>query len=41
MDKYMPGANKADSLHMYGYVVAQVAEQVLKQCGDDLREKTS
>jgi len=36
MDKYMPGANKADSLHMYGYVVAQVAEQVLKQCGDDL-----
>lgn len=36
MDKYLPGANKADSLNMYGYVVAQVAVQVLKQCGDNL-----
>lgn len=36
MDKYLPGANRADSLNMYGYVVAQVAVQVLKQCGDNL-----
>lgn len=36
MDKYMPGANKADSLNMYAYVVAQVAARVLAQCGDNL-----
>ncbi|TKT70275.1 branched-chain amino acid ABC transporter substrate-binding protein [Afipia massiliensis] len=36
MDKYMPGANKADSLNMYAYVVAQVAAQTIKQSSDNL-----
>jgi branched-chain amino acid transport system substrate-binding protein len=34
--KYMPEANKADSVLMLGYLSAQALEQVLKQCGDDL-----
>jgi branched-chain amino acid transport system substrate-binding protein len=34
--KYMPEANKADSVLMLGYLSAQTLEQVLKQCGDDL-----
>lgn len=36
MDKYLPDANKAESLNMYAYIVSQAAVQVLKQCGDDL-----
>jgi branched-chain amino acid transport system substrate-binding protein len=36
MDKYMPGANKADSMTVYGYVTAQALVQVLAQCGNDL-----
>ena len=36
MDKYLPGANKADSMNVYGYVTAQALVQILKQCGDDL-----
>lgn len=36
MDKYLPGVNKADSLNMYAYVVAQVAVQTIKQSGDNL-----
>lgn len=36
MDKYMPGADKSDSNHIYGYSVARTMVQVLKQCGNDL-----
>ena len=36
VDKYMPGANVADSNLPYGYAAAQTMVQVLKQCGDDL-----
>jgi len=36
IDKYMPGANVADSNLPYGYAVAQTLVQVLKQCGDNL-----
>jgi len=36
MDKYLPGADKADGSYFYGYSVAQAMVQVLKQCGDDL-----
>ncbi len=34
--KYMPEANKADSLMVHGYMGAQLMAQVIKQCGDDL-----
>jgi branched-chain amino acid transport system substrate-binding protein len=36
MDKYLPGANKADSMAVYGYVTAQALVQILSQCGNDL-----
>jgi branched-chain amino acid transport system substrate-binding protein len=36
VDKYMPGANIADTNLVYGYGAAQGMVQVLKQCGDDL-----
>jgi branched-chain amino acid transport system substrate-binding protein len=36
VDKYMPGANIADTNLVYGYGAAQAMVQVLKQCGDDL-----
>jgi branched-chain amino acid transport system substrate-binding protein len=36
IDKYMPGANKADGNLVYGYNVMQGLIHVLKQCGDDL-----
>jgi hypothetical protein len=36
IDKYMPGANLADTNVVYGYAAAQTMVQVLKQCGDDL-----
>lgn len=36
MDKYLPGANKADSMNVYGYVTAQALVQVLAQSGNDL-----
>ena len=36
MDKYLPGANKADSMNVYGYVTAQALVHILKQCGNDL-----
>lgn len=36
VDKYMPGANVADSNIPFGYAAAQTMVQVLKQCGDDL-----
>jgi branched-chain amino acid transport system substrate-binding protein len=36
VDKYMPGANIADSNIPYGYAAGQTMVQVLKQAGDDL-----
>ncbi|HUK07344.1 MAG TPA: ABC transporter substrate-binding protein [Stellaceae bacterium] len=36
MKKYNPDANMGDSFNVYGYLVAQTLEQVLKQCGNDL-----
>lgn len=36
LDKYMPGANHADTLIINGYNPALLLVQVLKQCGDDL-----
>jgi branched-chain amino acid transport system substrate-binding protein len=36
MDKYFPQGDKTSSLTVYGYTVAQLLVQVLKQCGDDL-----
>ncbi len=36
VDKYMPGANKADGGIVTGYNDAQTMVQVLKQCGDNL-----
>jgi len=36
MDKNMPGANKADANHIYGYAVANLMTETLKRCGDDL-----
>jgi branched-chain amino acid transport system substrate-binding protein len=36
VDKYMPGANKADANIVYGYGVAQTLVKTLEQCGDDL-----
>jgi len=36
IDKYMPGANIADTNLVYGYTAAQTMVQVLKQAGDNL-----
>jgi branched-chain amino acid transport system substrate-binding protein len=36
MDKWMPGANKADANHVFGYAVAILMHETLKKCGDDL-----
>ena len=36
IDKYMPGANVADTNVVYGYAAAQTMVQVLKQAGDNL-----
>jgi ABC-type branched-subunit amino acid transport system substrate-binding protein len=36
IEKYMPGANVADTNLVYGYAAAQTMVQVLKQAGDDL-----
>ncbi|HLG47890.1 MAG TPA: ABC transporter substrate-binding protein [Reyranella sp.] len=36
MDKHMPGANKADANHIYGYAVSSVMVETLKRCGDNL-----
>jgi branched-chain amino acid transport system substrate-binding protein len=32
----MPGADKTDSGHIYGYGAAQTLAKVLEMCGDDL-----
>ncbi|MGY2845293.1 branched-chain amino acid transport system substrate-binding protein [Bradyrhizobium sp. USDA 4509] len=36
MDKYMPGANKADQGHVSSYMATQTLVEVLRRCGDDL-----
>jgi branched-chain amino acid transport system substrate-binding protein len=36
MDKNMPGANKADANHVYGYAVSFLMTETLKRCGNDL-----
>jgi branched-chain amino acid transport system substrate-binding protein len=36
MDKFMPGANKADSNHVYGYAVSFLLHKTLEKCGNDL-----
>jgi branched-chain amino acid transport system substrate-binding protein len=36
MDKYMPGANKADANHIYGYAVTFLMAETVRRCGDDL-----
>ncbi|MDI1264905.1 MAG: ABC transporter substrate-binding protein [bacterium] len=36
MDKYLPGANKADQGYVSSYMATQTLTEVLKRCGDDL-----
>jgi branched-chain amino acid transport system substrate-binding protein len=36
MDKHMPGANKADANHIYGYAVSYLMAETLRRCGDNL-----
>ncbi|UYO48100.1 ABC transporter substrate-binding protein [Rhodopseudomonas palustris] len=36
VDKYMPGANKADGNLVYGYGAAQTLHKVIEMCGDNL-----
>ncbi|MDI1285178.1 MAG: ABC transporter substrate-binding protein [Reyranella sp.] len=36
MDKWMPGANKADANYIYGFSVATLMHETLKKCGDEL-----
>jgi len=36
MDKWMPGANKADGSYVFAYAVSYLMEQTLKKCGDNL-----
>ena len=36
MDRYLPDANKADWMNVFGYVAAQALVQVLQQSGNDL-----
>jgi len=36
MDKWMPGANKADANHIYGYAVSSLMTETLRRCGDEL-----
>src|SRR3954454_24342863 len=36
MDKYFPEGDKLNTVNTYGYSVAELLTQVLKQCGDDL-----
>ncbi len=36
LTKYMPDADRSNSLLLYGYAAAQVMEQIIKQAGDDL-----
>ena len=36
MDKYLPGSDKSDGNHVYGYANSHTLIEVLKRCGDDL-----
>ncbi len=36
IDKYVPDADKANSLYLYAYAAAQTMEQIVKQAGDNL-----
>jgi branched-chain amino acid transport system substrate-binding protein len=36
IDKYMPGADKADGALVFGYGVAQTLAKTLEMCGDNL-----
>jgi branched-chain amino acid transport system substrate-binding protein len=36
MDKWMPGSNKTDANHVFGYAVSTLMHETLKKCGDDL-----
>jgi branched-chain amino acid transport system substrate-binding protein len=36
MDKWMPGSNKADANHVFGYAVSILMHETLKKCGDEL-----
>ncbi|WP_334502502.1 ABC transporter substrate-binding protein [Bradyrhizobium sp. AZCC 1678] len=36
LNRYMPEANRADTIVTLGYLFAQAMEQVLKQCGNEL-----
>ena len=36
LDKYMPGANKADANYVFGFAVASLMHETLKKCGDEL-----
>jgi branched-chain amino acid transport system substrate-binding protein len=36
MDRYVPSASKANSLSVFGYVIAKAMVEVLARCGDDL-----
>ena len=36
MDKWMPGANKADANHIFGFAVSALMHETLKKCGDTL-----
>jgi branched-chain amino acid transport system substrate-binding protein len=36
MDKWMPGANKADANYVFGYSVATLMHETLKKCGNEL-----
>jgi branched-chain amino acid transport system substrate-binding protein len=36
MDRYIPSASKANSLSVFGYVIAKTMVEVLVRCGDDL-----
>ena len=36
MDKNMPGANKADANHVYGYAASTLMHETLKRCGNEL-----
>jgi ABC-type branched-subunit amino acid transport system substrate-binding protein len=36
MDKYFPEGDKLNTINTYGYSVAELMTQILRQCGDDL-----
>lgn len=36
LDKYYPEGDRKDSFTVYAYIAAQMMEQVLRQCGDDV-----